>query len=400
MAKKLTINCASCDTRKVTEEKLAAYEEVTINAALVLSSAESRAIMDRYPVTMNCAKVLDVEGDVQVSTINGHAAIKSTDVPTGERRYLIVNGSLEIGPDTRSVLEGYVGILVNGSATYPESVNGCLGMLTINGSTLCYPDGAIVLKKDAVIDRTFALRAKNSLYWSAKRMIVVDPKLDVEVLKQKGATFSTKEAIIAESKVEQMAELLDERTEIVVVPDGTAVILDDVTLNAGIVKKYGTKLYILGDLTIEKEGENALESLEYLTVQGDISVHQSLEHAVYAKDGEITGDVRVIRHSKVLRDKVKARISAWMLEREKDGLLVMDCAEVQIDPDVTLELITEKLSIRDCATVVCTEEQEAAVNSICEGVADVGPQEGENGLGGMIRDMINGSTINAADYVM
>lgn len=400
MAKKLTINCASCDTRKVTEEKLAAYEEVTINAALVLSSAESRAIMDRYPVTMNCAKVLDVEGDVQVSTINGHAAIKSTDVPTGERRYLIVNGSLEIGPDTRSVLEGYVGILVNGSATYPESVNGCLGMLTINGSTLCYPDGAIVLKKDAVIDRTFALRAKNSLYWSAKRMIVVDPKLDVEVLKQKGATFSTKEAIIAESKVEQMAELLDERTEIVVVPDGTAVILDDVTLNAGIVKKYGTKLYILGGLTIEKEGENALESLEYLTVHGDVSVPQGLKEMLQEKDGEITGDVRVIRHSKVLRDKVKARISAWMLEREKDGLLVMDCAEVQIDPDVTLELITEKLSIRDCATVVCTEEQEAAVNSICEGVADVGPQEGENGLGGMIRDMINGSTINAADYVM
>ena len=222
----------------------------------------------------------------------------------------------------------------------------------------------------------------------------------VSLLKQKGATFSTKEAIIAESKVEQMAELLDERTEIVVVPDGTAVILDDVTLNAGIVKKYGTKLYILGGLTIEKEGENALESLEYLTVHGDVSVPQGLQEMLQEKDGEITGDVRVIRHSKVLRDKVKARISAWMLEREKGGLLVMDCAEVQIDPDVTLELITEKLSIRDCATVVCTEEQEAAVNSICEGVADVGPQEGENGLGGMIRDMINGSTINAADYVM
>ena len=44
MAKKLTINCASCDTRKVTEEKLAAYEEITINAAMVLTSAESRAM--------------------------------------------------------------------------------------------------------------------------------------------------------------------------------------------------------------------------------------------------------------------------------------------------------------------------------------------------------------------
>ena len=80
--------------------------------------------------------------------------------------------------------------------------------------------------------------------------------------------------------------------------------------------------------------------------------------------------------------------------------MVMDCAEVQIDPDVTLELISGKLSIRDCATVFCTEEQEAAVNSVCEDVANVGSKEGENGLGGMIRDMINGSAINAADYVM
>lgn len=400
MAKKLVINCATCDARKVTEEKMAAYEEITINAALILTNAASRAIMDRYPVTLNCAKVLDIEGDVQISTINGHAAIKSTDAATGGRRYLIVNGSLDIGADTQKVLEQYEGILVNGSATYPESVSGCLGMMTVNGSATCYPDGAVVLKKNAVIDRTFALRAKDSLYWSARRMIVVDPQLDVEALQKKGATFSSREAVIAESKVEQMTKLLDERTEIVAVPDGTAVILDDVTLNAATVKKYGTKLYILGDLTISKEAKEALESLEYLTVQGDVSVCQSLENTLYEKNGEITGDVRVIRHSKVLRDKVTARIAAWMLEREQDGLLVMDCAEVQIDPDVSQELITQKLSILDCATVVCTEEQEAAVNSVCEDVANVGPQTEKNGLGNMIRGMLDGSVINACDYVM
>mgnify|MGYP000795727242 CR=1 FL=1 len=39
MAKKLLINCASCDARKLQEENYSAYESITVNAATVLASA-------------------------------------------------------------------------------------------------------------------------------------------------------------------------------------------------------------------------------------------------------------------------------------------------------------------------------------------------------------------------
>lgn len=167
MAKKMVINCANCDARKVTEETLSAYESVMINAATVFVSPETKELLNRYGATMNCANVMELDADVEVSTVNGSAQIDSSDVVTG-RKYLTVNGSLEIGPDTQDVLERYVGISVNGSVTCPESISAYLGKIKVNGATTCYPDGAIILKRSAVVDRLFALRAKQRLYWSVE----------------------------------------------------------------------------------------------------------------------------------------------------------------------------------------------------------------------------------------
>ena len=205
MGRKMIINCSMCDTRKVREETLADFEHITINASLILVSQESKVLLDKYPVQMNCSDVLELEGDVKLSTINGSGQIKSTDAVNG-KRYLTVNGTVEIGPGTEKVLESYVGITVNGTATYPESISGHLGMMKVNGSTTCYPDGAIVLKRNAVIDKLFALRAKSSLYWSARRMIMVDPALDPGRLEAKGVSFSTEEVILAEALVEDMLQ--------------------------------------------------------------------------------------------------------------------------------------------------------------------------------------------------
>lgn len=401
MSKKLVINCASCDARKVTEEKLMAYDEVVINAALVITSVESRAIMDKFPVTMNCASVIDVEGDVQVSTVNGLAQIKSTDTLTGGKRFLIVNGSAEIGAGTEKVLEQYAGILINGSVIYPESVGACLGMMKVNGSSICYPDGAIVLKRSAVIDRTFALRAKKNLYWAQKRLIMVDPELDMEKLKQKGATFCAHEAIVAESKVEAAVELLDEKTEIVVVPDGTTVIMDDVTLNDITVKKYGTRLYILGEASVEKDAAAAIGSLEYLVICGDVSVGEGLKDLLLEKADKISGTVQVVKNNMILADKSSVRISAWLLEREPEGILVKDCTSVTIDPDVPKEMIVEKLSIVDCASVICSEDQEDAVGSICCDVANIGREGSALDVGKLIEEAVSaGTAVNCSEYVL
>lgn len=420
MAKKMIINCGNCDARNVTEETLTAYETITINSGDVLVTPESKDLLNRYGVTLNCGNVLELEKDVKLVEINGSHQIKSGDKPT-ERTYLQVNGSLEIGPDTGEVLQQYVDIDVNGSVTYPESMSSYLGMLHVNGSTFCYPDEAIVLKRSAVIDRLFALRAKNKLYWSAKRMIMVDPQLDAGVLAAKGASFSSREVILAESKVESLIELIDEKAEIVIVPDGTAVVTDDVELDAMTIKRYGRKLYIIGDLKVMADEEDVLSKLEYLNIRGDVSVIDSLKNKLMAAITEIEGDVKVVKPPKGrhLEDKMVLRISKWLLEQEKDGIHVSDCMKLILDEDISGDLILEKLSISDCMEVKCTPEQEAAVAAVSEDVLAIGSlgkmvkdtmgnaAEADMGIGdmikgamGMAKDAVNTKIINAGDYVL
>ena len=410
MGRKMIINCSMCDTRKVREETLAEFEHITINASLILVSQESKVLLDKYPVQMNCSDVLELEGDVKLSTINGSGQIKSTD-PVNGRRYLTVNGTVEIGPGTEKVLESYVGITVNGTATYPESISGHLGIMKVNGSTTCYPDGAIVLKRNAVIDKLFALRAKSSLYWSARRMIMVDPALDPGRLEAKGVSFSTEEVILAEALVEDMIGMIDEKAEIIIVPDGTAVISDDVELDDTVVKKHGTKLYIIGDLKVGEDGEDALEELEYLYVRGDISITEDLKETLLEIPGEIKGDVKIIKKSKarVISDQMNLTLTKWLLEQCVDGLHIEDVMTVKVADDVPKELILERLTICDVMTVQCSEDQKDALTAVCEDVMTIGSSEGEDKMGigdtikaalGAAADVLNTKVVNCSEYVM
>lgn len=401
---KMKINCATCDARNVTEETLAAYEQIEINCAMVTVTPEAKALMNRYAVTLNCASVLEVAKDVRLTFVNGHAQISPTD-RVAEKTFLQVNGSLEIAAGAEKQLEQYVGILVNGSVQYPESMSACLGNLKLNGSAFCYPDGAVVLKRNAVIDRTFALRAKNKLYWSGKRMVMVDPALDPEALKKRGATFSSKEVILAEGKVESILDCIDEQAEIIIVPDGTRVVMDDVELNETAVKRYGSKLYIIGDVEISGDGGAALEKLEYLHVQGDVKVPEVLKDLLLEK-AEIKGDIQISKSekSRTLEDRPFLKISKWMLERE--AIHVEDCGKVRLDEDISRELILEKLTISDCEEVICTPEQEDALSMVCEDVGSIG-SEAEGGLGDMlkgvaggVKELLDTKVINAAEYVL
>jgi len=298
---------------------------------------------------------------------------------------------------------------VNGSLTCPESIYAQLSGVNVNGATTCYPDAAIVLRRSAVIDKLFVLRAKNSLYWSSRRMIMVDPELDPERLQEKGARFSAKEVIIAQSKVEALIDRIDEKAEIVIVPDGTAVVLDDITLEEDVLRRYGKQLYVIGDVTVPEDAE-VLSELTYLNVRGDIKVPQEHKGKLLEVLTEISGLVKVAKpKGAVLEDKPFVKITRWMLEQQPAGIEVRDCAVVKIADDIPKELMVERLRIEDCAVVKCSEEQEDAVSMICTEVAQIGNAESEDGMGigGMIKDVLGGirgtldtKVINAAEYVL
>ena len=400
MAQKLIVNCATCDARNICEETYAHYASITIHSAALLTSPEGKAVMSKLPVTLDCANVVDVAGDVHLRTINGRHEITPTDVVSASKYYLVVNGVLTIHPHTQKQLEPCVGMTVNGSLICPESMYAALPYVNVNGSNTCYPDGAIVLPRNAVIDNLFALRAKKSVYWSAKRMIMVDPQLDGAALRSKGASFRSGEIIIAQSKVEQLLDLLDEQAQLTIVPDHTAVILDDVTLDEITLRRYGTKLYVVGDVTVPQEA-GALGQLEYLNVRGDIKVPQEHKETLLSVLTQLSGELKLVQPTgTMLKDQPFVRITKWMLEQQPTQLQVSDCAVVQIADDVPKEWIAQRLRIQDCAVVKCSQELEDAVTLICTSVAQIGSSDENQGQTYGGAPASDTQVIHAAQYVL
>lgn len=408
--KKMIVNCATCDMRTVSEETLQSYEQIMVNAATVILTARTKELLNRHSVMLNAAEVMEVpEGNnVRLNNQNGSYELTGDGMPQeGEIALLMVNGSLTIGTDALEVAQAYEKIKVNGSVLMPKSMAGKLTNLSVNGSINAYPDGAIRLKRNAVVDKTFPLRAReNALYWAARRLVFLDTALDVEKLAQKDVRFSSREALMAESLAETVTPLLTDDTDITVVPDGTIFVNDDVKMDRRFLKKHGPRAYINGDLTVEPDAVDILPEIRYLYVNGDVKLPQELVEAFEDVDARYD-ELQILKKTgKIIQDQVRAAVDKALLEKFPDGVIVRDCAMVKISADVPPELILERLSISDCARVFCTEEQEAAVSAVSTDVAMIGNKGDDMGEG--LLDMVTGSlglnpnlkVINAAEYVM
>lgn len=404
--KKMMVNCAVCDMRNVSEETLKNYEQVVVNAATVLVTPEKKDLINRYNVIMNVADVIEVPAgeNVRIINQNGSYDLTADRAPQdGETVLLFVNGVLNIDADAAEAAQKYYQINVNGEVTMPKSISGRLNNLSVNGSVNTYPDGAIRLNRNAEIDKTFPLRAKeNALYWAFRRLIFTDLALDTEKLRSRNVRFAAKTALIAESLAETVVPMLSEDTDIQIVPDGTKFFGFDARMNKRFLKKFGTKAYINGDLTVEEDAADVLPEIEYLYVNGDVKLPEALADAFEDVDAHYDEIVIQKKTGKIIEDHVRATVDKALLEKYADGILVTDCAMVHIAKDVPNELILERLTIADCAKVFCTEEQEAAIGAVSKDVAMIG------GADESMKDAITGAlhlnpdfkVINASDYVM
>ncbi len=403
--KKMMVNCAVCDMRNVSEETLKNYEQVVVNAATVLVTPEKKDLINRYNVIMNVADVIEVPAgeNVRIINQNGSYDLTADRAPQdGETVLLFVNGVLNIDADAAEAAQKYYQINVNGEVTMPKSISGRLNNLSVNGSVNTYPDGAIRLNRNAVIDKTFPLRAKeNALYWAFRRLIFTDLALDTEKLRSRNVRFAAKTALIAESLAEAVVPMLSEDTDIQIVPDGTKFFGLDARMNKRFLKKFGTKAYINGDLTVEEDAADVLPEIEYLYVNGDVKLPEALTDAFEDIDAHYDELLIQKKTGKIIEDHVRATVDKALLEKYADGILVTDCAMVHIAKDVPNELILERLTIADCAKVFCTEEQEAAVSAVSKDVASIGGDESlKDEITGALHLNHESKVINASDYVM
>ena len=286
MKKNLIINSEICDARKIKEEHYAGYEQIMLNAEILLVNDHSKEVFHRLPLTENVEIILEVEEDAEFSTVNGDYEITG-DMAVKKNSVLLVNGNFRIGQGTQELLKQYKMIQVNGSIRCPRSMAAFLDNIQVNGATVMIPDDCIELKDDFEMDSYFHLRAKeNGVYFANKRVKILDTKIDMEMLKKKNVHFITKSVLTREEMIPDVIGMFDENTELQVVPAGYAYVKGDAVLNEALVTKYGKTLYIDGSLTLDKNSTPWLENVEQLYVSGEVSLLSSQVEAFRSLDAE------------------------------------------------------------------------------------------------------------------
>ena len=373
--KRMNINASIVDTRKVQEDTLSQFDAVSINGAILITSPAARAMMARHNVQINCSKSIDLDDETTLNTLNGKTTFTGRNTPNG-RQYLLINGTLTITPDAGDALRQYMGMSINGTIYCPDFLGTVLASKAdLNGKLYTYPEGAVLLKNNAVLDKAFALRAESRLYWAAKRLIAVDEELDGEELAARGAHFMVPEAYVSESLADSLAPLFDADTRMVVLPDGTSVVQDDLTLNAAGLRRYGDSLLVLGDLYLTADCAEALGDLEYLQVEGDIYLPEDMADALDAVTETVLDGEVFYLPGKPLFGKLKMTVDKNLLDAFPDGLTLVACPKVYLADDLTPADVLEHLSLFDCGLIFCKPELQSAAEAVASGSFQVLPKE-------------------------
>lgn len=399
--KQLELNCDICDCRRLKKEAYSQYDKILVNADLLVVSRGGGDVFAGLPVDGNFDSVFeaDPEEDVQaqIQTVNGNYTMSKGQQTEG--RLLTVNGSLEILPDARETLQSCRKIIVNGNLRCPQSLESCLGSVTVNGGCTIYPDDCIVQKPFFSVDRYFPVWAKeHRRYFAESRVCLTDPQTDVSELVRKQVQFVTPSALIAEELMPQAAALFEERTVFTVVPAGHAVLAGAVVWRESLVRKYRRRLYIDGSLTVGPEGAGGLEKLEHLAVSKELRYHAKFEPVVSALQADCARMVPI--KGRTVENKVKFTIDQTVLDVCEDGLLVRQCARVTLAEEVAPARIVDQLEFENCAKIICTREQAGAVDLVSRNVAKVTTEEEEKERKERSARPQEDCVINAEYYVM
>lgn len=405
--KKYLLNCDVCDTRKMKEEEYSHYEQIMINADVVIVSESSKSMLNRLPVTINHDKMVEIADDIEavVKTVNGFYEITG-NTSAAEHTILIVNGNLMIESGTEEILKNYEEIVVNGSVKYPKSLDGFLNKMTINGSARSYPDDCMIMDSEFTMDKYFPLRAKEgSKYYAESIVIIKDKNVDIAKLTEKKVQFITKKLIVPECKIEDSASVFDEQVEFIVVPDGMELVYGDSTLNEALISKEGGRLFVYGNVELDaNEDMNALcTQLEKLVVTGSVTMQKEQEAAFKKIDAEYA-ELIIAKNNRKMTNVPRVKLDKSLFDNSPEGITVSNVAKVVIAKDVTPEMILEKLTVMNCAMISCNDEQESTVAAVATNVGKIGKSfENENGMDdivGVIKGLADTKLINADSYVM
>lgn len=394
--KKYLLNCDICDTRKMKEDVFEAYESVTINADIVFVNEKSKKILDKYAVNINADMVLDTgEDEIAIQRQNGVMEIRAGD-KLEKKTILLLNGMLCIEAGTEEVMKSYQGIYVNGQVSYPESMSPYMTGMEINGVAECYPDGCVKLKRTAVLDEYFAYRVKEGgVYYAAKKVVLLDEKIELALLREKQVRFVTKKLLVSEALVKEALPLFDMDVDVVVAPKGCRYVPKDAVLDEVLLRKYGKRMYIEGNLSLVKGSESLLEQVECLRIKGDIKMSESQKQVFLQQNMDVEYEKLVLRKENVISQKLSVTVNEGLFEAYPEGVCFSNCVRVEIQPEMTAERIKELLQFENCTKIICSKAQKSVVEMVSENVSDIALNDEKKE-----EEVFDGTVINVEEYVL
>lgn len=375
---RLIINADVCDARRVREENYSMYEAIIINSGMLIVNEQSKGILNRLNVSINSDNTVELpEGediDPDIQTITGPYKI-SAGMSVSPHTMLTVTGPLTIERGAGDILKNIDKITLTGPLLRPQSLGSAMPILVHTGPTIVYPDDCILLDSRFVVDKFFALRAKDGGKYFAAKKVIFSPDADLVKLSEKKVFFQTERLIMQESQVEAVAGLSDEQAEFTVLPDGTRYFDEDVTIDENFLKCNGGSLYVDGDLTFDPQADaNKLcPMITRLIVRGTLTITNEQESA-YRSLGSVECNELIIKEKgnrHVINDLASLYLDRQTLENFEEGVTVSDVATLTIDPEIPIELIFERLKIDDVAHVRCSTVQAGAIGSVSHDVAAI-----------------------------
>lgn len=397
--KNLTVNCDICDARNIKAEHYEGFEKIKINTDLLLVHEKSKAILNKLPLACNADNVLELpeKEQIHLQTINGSYEIGPT-TSVQSNTVLTVNGKLTILPGAEAIMEQYIKICVNGSVCCPQGIASVLNRATINGVSVTYPDDCILLSAHFTPDKYFPLRAKeNSRYYVSKRVLLDNDEVDLDKLVSKKVHFITKNLIVSEPLLEKAIPLFDETAVFTVAPAGYRIICEDVTLDRALLTKYGSKLFICGDLTLKDDSAALCREVEGLIVKGTVFLNQNDLEAFQSVPAEY--DALEITKGRVFENQLQVKLDNAILEKSPDGILVKNVVQVTLAADISYDDILEKLTFQNCTSIICTPDQEGSVSAVCTNCVQLGSAEDDH-TAETPKELSNTQIINADSYVL
>jgi hypothetical protein len=364
--KTMTIYCEICDTRRIQEKAYQGYDKIILNAEVVIVNGQSKAVLEKLNINCNAEEFIEVDNDngsdIPLVSINGVYSIGSA-VPAEEHIILMINGSLMINPGAEEALKHYKAILVNGSVLCPDSMSAHLSRMSINGSTAIYPDGYILLPNNFVIDKYFPLRAANNgKYFVPNAVKLLDKTVNTAQLAEKNIQFKTKKLLVPEEKIEEVAPLFEESTEFIVIPCGFTAVDGNAKLDGELIKKYGNKIFVYGNLDAKGDISDITSQIDSLKITGRVALTKKSAvefnkiNAEYKK-ADIVKEV-------ILRNKAVVRLNNDSISLSAEGISLINCGVVTIESDVIPQSIIRLVDMKNIGTVVCSQEQVTAVEMI------------------------------------